>query len=56
LVSKVTAPVRAYRPPFVTVPVWRAMEASARMFPVNLVFVPRVAELPTCQKIGLPHG
>lgn len=30
------------------------MEVSARMFPAKLVFVPRVAELPTCQKMR--HG
>jgi len=56
LVSNVTAPLRAYRPPFVFVPVLRVMEASARIFPVKVVFVPRVAELPTCQKIVLWHG
>ena len=31
--------------------VWIAILASARMFPVNDVVVPSVAELPTCQKI-----
>lgn len=53
-VSNVTAPLRAYKPVFVVVPVFRVMEVSARMFPAKLVSVPRVAELPTCQKIR--HG
>jgi len=51
LVSNVTAPLRAYRLPLDTAPVVKEMEVSARMFPIKLVFVPTVAELPTCQKI-----
>src|SRR5438094_1321077 len=31
-------------------PVVTVMEAKARMFPVNTEPVPKVAELPTCQK------
>ena len=31
-------------------PVVAVIEASARMFPEKTVFVPMVAELPTCQK------
>lgn len=33
LVSRVTAPVRAYRPPCVVAPVVRVIEAIARIFP-----------------------
>ena len=51
LVSNVTAPLRAYRLPLDIAPVVRVMEVSARMFPLKLVVVPMVAELPTCQKI-----
>ena len=43
--------MRAYRLPLDAVPVVTVMEASARMFPAKLVYVPSVAELPTCQKI-----
>lgn len=39
---------------FVVAPVVRVMEVNARMFPWKAVFVPRVAELPTCQKTR--HG
>ena len=51
LVSIVTAPVsaRALPQPMVA-PVFRVMLVSARIFPWNEVVVPRVAELPTCQK------
>lgn len=34
----------------VDAPVLRVIEVSARMFPAKSVSVPRVAELPTCQK------
>src|SRR3984893_15295224 len=50
LVSNVTAPVRAYSPQFDDTPVVAVMEISARMLPMKLVPVPKVAELPTCQK------
>jgi hypothetical protein len=50
LVSNVTAPVRAYSPQFDDAPVVAVMEISARMLPMKLVPVPKVAELPTCQK------
>lgn len=50
LVSMVTAPLRARTLPVTFVPVCRAMLVSARILPTNVVFVPRVAELPTCQK------
>lgn len=48
-VSKVTAAVSAYRPPLLETPVVAVIEAEARMFPVNLVLVPSVADDPTCQ-------
>ncbi len=47
LASNVTAPVCARARPFKLAPVFRVMDVSARIFPMNLVFVPRVAELPT---------
>ncbi len=50
LVSNVTAPVRAYSPQFDDAPVVAVMEIRARMLPAKLVPVPKVAELPTCQK------
>ena len=50
LVSNVTAPVRAYRLPFDVAPVVTVMEICARIFPMKLVSVPKVAELPICQK------
>lgn len=50
LVSNVTAAVRAYSPQLDDAPVVAVMEISARMLPVKLVPVPKVAELPTCQK------
>src|ERR1700680_2655317 len=50
LVSSVTAPFLAKTLPFTLAPVVRVMLVSARMFPTNDVLVPRVAELPTCQK------
>ena len=50
-VSKVTAPFLARAlPSKIVAPVVRVMLVSARMFPSNAVWVPRVAELPTCQK------
>src|SRR2546423_798265 len=49
-VSIVTAPFRARARPATFAPVVREMLVSARMLPTNDVPVPRVAELPTCQK------
>ena len=49
LVSKVTAPVRASALPFSVAPVVSVTDACAMMVPSNMVLVPRVAELPTCQ-------
>ena len=49
LVSRVTAPLLASTRPATVVPVCTAAEVSARMLPTNVVLVPRVAELPTCQ-------
>jgi len=50
LSSIVTAPLIASAPPCIRAPVVRVMLVSARIFPANPVLVPRVAELPTCQK------
>ncbi len=50
LPSSVTAPFRASALPCKSAPVVSVMEVSARMFPLNTEFVPRVAELPICQK------
>ena len=47
LESNVTAPVCARARPVKVAPVCRAMDVSARIFPMNVEFVPRVAELPT---------
>ena len=49
LASSVTAPVCAKARPDSVEPVITEMLVSARMLPTNLVVVPRVAELPTCQ-------
>ena len=50
LVSMVTAPFRARTlPGEVLAPVVSVMLVRARMFPLNRVPVPSVAELPTCQ-------
>jgi len=56
LASRVTAPFLASVLPVIVVPVVTVMLVRARMFPLNFVFVPRVAELPICQKTlqGLP--
>ncbi len=50
LVSMVTAPLRARVRPSTNAPVFAVMDVRARMFPLKPVFVPRVAELPICQK------
>src|SRR2546427_7567595 len=49
LVSIVTAPLSAKALPDTLAPVVRVMLATARIFPVNAVPVPSVAELPTAQ-------
>ena len=49
LVSIVTAALRASALPLSVAPVVKVMLASARMFPLNEVVVPTVAELPICQ-------
>ena len=45
----VTAPVLARALPLRVAPVVSVMDACAMMVPVNVVFVPSVAELPICQ-------
>lgn len=54
--SIVTAPLSAMALPDTLEPVVRVMLATARIFPVNAVPVPSVAELPTDQKtsVSLP--
>ena len=49
--SSVTAPVIANSLPPITTPVSAVIEDEARIFPRKVVLVPKVAELPTCQKI-----
>ena len=49
-VSKVTAPLRANTRPTTFAPVVRVADVKAKIFPLNVEFVPSVAELPTCQK------
>src|ERR1041384_4446537 len=51
LESKVTAPFRANSLPSTAAPVVTVMEVNARMLPLKTEVVPKVAELPTCQKI-----
>ena len=51
LVSNVTAPFRASALPSRFTPVVIEIDVSAKMFPLKIEFVPRVAELPTCQKM-----
>jgi len=50
LLSKVTAPFRARALPLRVAPVVSVIEVRAKMFPANVLLVPRVAEDPTCQK------
>jgi hypothetical protein len=50
LESKVTAPFLAKILPMIFVPVVTVMLARARMFPLNMVLVPKVADFPICQK------
>lgn len=49
LVSSVTAPLLASNRPSKVAPVFAVIEVSANTLPTNDVFVPKVAELPTCQ-------
>jgi hypothetical protein len=56
LLSKVTAPVRASALPFSVAPVVSVTDAFAIMFPANVVLVPSVAELPTCQNTFLDRA
>jgi hypothetical protein len=49
-VSSVTAPFLASARPSIATPVVTVIEVKARIDPANVEFVPRVAELPTCQK------
>src|ERR1017187_4034058 len=51
LLSNVTAPVRARARPSSAAPVAIVTDAWAKMVPLKIEFVPRVAELPTCQKM-----
>ena len=50
LPSRVTPPFRAKARPFRVAPVFIEMEVRARMLPTKDAVVPRLAELPTCQK------
>jgi hypothetical protein len=50
-VSNVTAPFCANALPCRFTPVVIVIDVNARMFPLNVEYVPRVAELPTCQKM-----
>lgn len=50
LLSRVTCPLRASTRPATVEPVCTVASVNAKMFPTNVVWVPRVAELPTCQK------
>ena len=50
LLSSVTAPLRARSRPSTVAPVVTVIDVSAKMLPLNVVVVPSVAELPTCQK------
>ena len=49
-VSNVTAAFRASTLPFMFAPVVSVIDVNARIFPCNVEFVPKVAELPTCQE------
>jgi hypothetical protein len=53
LLSKLTAPLRAKALPSRVAPVWSVMDCSAMTVPLKMEFVPRVAELPVCQKTFL---
>ncbi len=49
-VSRVTAPFRASRRPWIVDPVFAVMLVRARIVPRKTEVVPSVAELPICQK------
>jgi hypothetical protein len=49
-VSRETCPLRASARPSTSAPVWTVIDVRARMVPLKLEAVPKVAELPTCQK------
>jgi hypothetical protein len=51
LVSSVTAPLRAKSCPCTVAPVFAVIDVKAKMCPTKWEFVPRVAELPTFQKV-----
>jgi hypothetical protein len=50
LSSRLTWPFLANTRPFTLAPVCTVAEVNAKMLPTNVVSVPSVAELPTCQK------
>ena len=50
LVSNVTAPTLANIRPATVADVVAVIDARARIFPMNIELVPKVAEVPTCQK------
>ncbi len=50
LSSRVTAPFRANTRPLTFAPVSKVIEVRAKIEPLKRLVVPRVAELPTCQK------
>jgi len=49
--SKLTAPPRAKARPSIVAPVVIVIDVRAMMVPLKIESVPRVAELPTCQKM-----
>lgn len=49
LSSKVIDPPRPNSPPLEKAPVFKVIEAAARMFPAKTLVTPSVAEDPTCQ-------
>jgi hypothetical protein len=51
LLSIVTAPFKARARPSMLAPVFSVMEVAAIIVPEKTEFTPRVAELPTCQKM-----
>jgi hypothetical protein len=51
LLFNVTAPMRASNLPSISAPVFMDIDWSAMMLPLKTEVVPRVAEVPTCQKI-----
>jgi hypothetical protein len=50
LLSRLTWPFLANTRPATVAPVCTDAEVNAKMLPTKVVWVPRVAELPTCQK------